>query len=151
MLFAAIAAMADDAEQSLYVTMKDGTKAEFCLSSKPSITTSIVDMTLSIQWQNDDEGTLARASYDLLQVKDFLFGKSSTAVSTIQQSEGKLNGDYFIAPSGKGRITVSTIDGRLLPVNAQHNGESVIIDLRQLHKGVYVINYNSNSFKLQRP
>lgn len=140
----------DNLEQKLIVTMKDGTKAEFNLNSEPSIYTSIIDMTLNIEW-NGEDGVPTKVVYDLLQVENFTFDNSSTAVDGIQLTNGKLKGDFFVVPTGKANISIATIDGRILSVNSRNVGDNTMIDLRQLPKGIYIINHNGNSFKLQRP
>ena len=150
LLCVALSSWAEDVDKSLYVTMRDGTQTEFKLNTEPTVSTETQSMTLHIQW-TDEEGIPFDATFDLLQVKDFTFGEPSTAMEVLKQEKVTIQGDFLMVPTDNAPVLVATIDGRKVEITSLQNGNSTLLDLRQLPKGIYVINCNGNSLKLLRP
>ena len=146
----ALSSTAEDVDRVLYVTMKDGTQTEFRLNTEPAVSTETQSMTLHIQW-TDEEGIPFDAIFDLLQVKDFTFGEHSTAMEVLKEEKVTIQGDFLMVPTDNAPILVATIDGRKVEMTTVQNGNSTLLDMRKLPKGIYVINCNGNSLKLLRP
>ena len=149
-LCVALSTWGEDVDKSLYVTLKDGTQTEFKLKTEPTVSTETQSMTLHIQW-TDEEGMPFDAIFDLLEVRDFTFGETSTALEILKQEIVTIQGDFLMVPTDNAPILVATIDGRKVEMTTVQNGNSTLLDLRKLPKGIYVINCNGNSLKLLRP
>ena len=150
LLCVALSTWGEDVDKLLCVNLKDGTQTEFKLKTEPTISTETQSMTLHIQW-TDEEGMPFDAIFDLREVRDFTFGETSTALEILKQEKVTIQEDCLMVPSKNAHILVATIDGRKVETTTVQNGHSTTLDLRQLPKGIYVINCNGNSLKLLRP
>ncbi len=123
---------------ALLITMKDGTKAGYLLSQKPTVTFN--DAQLSIQVAD------ASTAYNVADVNTFTFVDESEITSIQEMPQGSALFEYrngTIRAEGAS-IQVYTLDGKQLT-----NGESTV-SLAGYPHGVYIVKMNNQVIKVRK-
>ncbi len=157
----ATCALAEETASSLFVYLKDGSKAEFVLPiKKPSV--NCEKGVMYVYNNGDDYGNgsysvaFQRDEVDYLKVdkQEILM-----TIDKVQNDEPRIRFDLtrkgvvsISGLQGTDRIQVFGLDGK--SINAaisRHDGEATV-DLTQQRHGVYVVSVNKSfSFKLMKP
>lgn len=129
--------------QSLFVTLNDGQKLEFALSTTPEV--SVADDMLTI---TTSETT---ASYELWTVSTFTYGATTGINATQADAQSfSLQGDRLIVDGTDARVRVFSIDGKAVSLPATNVGSQTVLSIGSLPKGIYVVNINGKSLKITR-
>lgn len=129
------------AHNILVVAMRDGSSAEFMLSSKPKITfvgdvMKIVASGSSMEFVRSD-------------VKNYHFDSKTTAVeSPVAESNAALEGNMLVVSGveDNAAVTVYSSAGVVVKQSTAVDG-SCSISLDDLATGLYIVTFNNNTFK----
>lgn len=142
LLWTFLCAIAMHAEnKSLFVTFNDGSKVEFAISTTPEITVADDKLTVST--------TQTTLSYDLWTVRTFTYG-ATTGIRNAELKDIVFDGENLIVDGANAHVKAFAIDGKAVNVSPFTTGNSTVIPLSSLHKGVYIINVNGKSIKITR-
>lgn len=133
----------------LTVWLRSGAKYDFKLSELPVITFDAKQLYI-----NADDFS---AVYD--DVESICFTDTvETAIDNIEKEEDtprvlvSFTDGHRVMLSGCGqtvRYAVYSVDGRKVSVDAERTADGILLDFGRLIPGIYVININSQSFKIR--
>ena len=96
-------------------------------------------------------------SYPISDIAKYYFTKEDTGISSVNGDVNNIHFNYtntdFLLIEGiaeEDNVNVYEINGRTCHVNITRSNDSVIIELKNLPKGIYLVKVNNHSFKLIR-
>lgn len=128
--------------QTLIVTLNDGQRVQFALSTTPEVTIANDQLTITT--------TETTASYELWKVSTFTYG-TGTGIdqATADQKAFTLSGDNIVV-DGAATVRIFALDGKAVTLEPTVSGGQTVVSLNGLAKGVYVVNINGKSVKITR-
>lgn len=138
-LLCAVGARAEG--KTLLITFSDNTKAQYALSTLPSI--SMADDKLTI---TTSETT---AEFDLYKVKTFTFATASGITQATAQPF-RIDGDAIIVDGEGAQVRVFALDGTAVSLSPTSASGQTIVPLGSLKRGVYVVSVNSKTVKITK-
>ena len=96
-------------------------------------------------------------SYPISDIAKYYFTKEDTGISSVNGDVNNIHFNYtntdFLLIEGiasEDNVNVYEINGRTCHVNITRSNDSVIVELKNLPKGIYLVKVNNHSFKLIR-
>lgn len=127
----------------LIVYGKDGTYTSFALAEEPKVTFTGGELCI--------ESSSSTFSMSLADVQNYTFSVESTGISeAIKEGNVKLeNGFVVFSGFAEGsRVTVNTLEGKLVSERKTDSEGSAVLDLSGLPKGILLIHSNKTSIKV---
>lgn len=147
--FCSVFAKAENTSYDVIFLLKDGTESVFALSSKPDIT---FDST-TVYVKSED------FNVSLSDVKNFHFKANVETPTSIDQVKEKNHADFvFQFTDGRtvtilgyketDKVAVYSVNGMKVGPVTEQSSDRVILHFDSLPSGSYVIQVNSNSYKI---
>lgn len=133
-----IAAWAGD--KNLVITFGNGTTQSFLLGDKPKV--SVADDKLTV------EAGATTAQYNLDEVKTFTFAEVSSGIDGVASGHDITKEGDAIIVSAQVKVEAYTADGKPVGISYTHSGDSTIISLSLLPKGMTIVRIGGQSVKI---
>lgn len=127
---------------ALIVTLNDGQRVQFALSTTPEVSIANDQLTITT--------TETTATYELWKVSTFTYATGTGIDQATADKKGfTLSGDNIVV-DGTATVRVFALDGKAVSIAPETSGSQTIVPLSGLAKGVYIININGKSVKISR-
>ena len=142
-------AKASNEPTTLYVKLKTGDIKAFLLSEKPTVTFDseniyINSSEFSTEYSNVEEFNFMDKVTDINKV----FSEKTQSLFGFKFIDGKI---VTITGCKKSdRLAVYSVNGMKVSTDAERADDSIVIDLGNMPSGIYIINVNSQSFKIYK-
>lgn len=143
LLFVLLVDSIADSGRLLVVKSKDGTQTTFALADKPTVSFGNGELIV--------EHKSLKFSIELVNVHNFTFTETSMAINEITKNGKFLIENGYLIFNGLPRgstVSVITLDGRIVGVYNSDNNGNTIVNLADLHKGIFILRSDKLSVKI---